>query len=233
MKLIDEIINSIEEEPADDVRVGLKYTAVRVNERIGLAYNLYSEFMYPLKSAGNLIGKNLTHLAKSWDFIEASIGCASINAILELKPNKYKKMEIFSYILKISEKYERIGIVGRFPFVDKIKEKEVFVFEKRPMPGVLPDTAEEELLPKCDLVIISRSAFVNKSLQRLLEISNGYTLVIGPTTPLTPILFEYGADLLAGVIVKDKKVLEIVSQGGGTKEFSSNVEDVVIGIGTK
>ena len=225
MKLIDEIINSIEPEPADDVRVGLKYTAVRINERIGLAYNLYSEFMHPLKSAGNLTGKNLTHLAKSWDFIEASIGCASINAILE--PPKYKKMEIFSYILKISEKYERIGIVGRFPFVDKIKEKEVFVFEKRPMLGVLPDAAEEELLPKCDLVIISGSAFVNKSLQRLLEISNGYTLVIGPTTPLTPILFEYGADLLAGAIVKNKKVLEIVSQGGGTKEFSSNVEDVV------
>jgi hypothetical protein len=134
--------------------------------------------------------------------------------------------------MKISADYERIGIVGRFPFVgelkSKVKGKEIYVFERKPIPGVLPDTAEEELVPKCDLVIISGSAFVNKSLQRLLEISNGYTLVIGPTTPLTPILFDYNADLLAGVLCKDEKVLEIVSQGGGTKEFGGAVEDVVM-----
>jgi hypothetical protein len=226
VKLIDEIINSIEPEPVNDVRVGLKYTAVEAKERIGLAYNFSDSFMPPLKQAGRLIGKNLIQLTKSWNFIEASIGCASINALL--KPKGYKKMNIFNYILKISTDYKRIGIVGRFPFIDKIKKRKLFVFEKKPIEGVLPDTAEEELLPKCDLVIISGSTFVNKSLQRLLEISNGYTLVIGPTTPLTPILFEYGADLIAGVVAKNKKVLEIVSQGGGTKEFSGVVNDVVM-----
>ncbi|MDI6639265.1 MAG: DUF364 domain-containing protein, partial [Methanocellales archaeon] len=115
---------------------------------------------------------------------------------------------------------------GYFPFVEEIK-RDVFVFEKRPRHGVLPDTAEEELLPKCDLVVISGSTFVNKSLQRLLEISGGYTLVIGPTTPLTSILFDYGADVLAGVIVHDaEKALEIVSQGGGTPSLKSVVKFV-------
>jgi len=232
MSLTDEIINSIEAKPVDDVRVGLKYTAVEVKERIGLAYNFSNSFMEPLKSAGQLIWKDLTHLAKSWNFIEASIGCASINA--SLKPNRYKKMEIFGHILRLAEDYERIGIVGCFPFVGELKSKakakgkEVYVFERKPMRGVLPDAAEEELLPKCDLVIISGSTFVNKTLERLLEISEGYTLVIGPTTPLTPILFDHGADLLAGVLCKNEKALKIVSQGGGTKEFGNVVEDVVM-----
>jgi hypothetical protein len=226
VNLIDEIISSIGTESVADVRVGLKYTAVKVKERIGLAYNFSESFMPPLKNAGSLIGKELVNLASSWNFIEASIGCASINALL--KPKAYKKMNVFDYILKISTDYKRVGIVGRFPFIDKIKGRKVFVFEKKPLEGALPDTAEEELLPKCDLVIISGSTFVNKSLQRLLEISRGYTLVIGPTTPLTPILLECGADLIAGVIAKDKKVLEIVSQGGGTKEFSKVVKNVVM-----
>ncbi len=225
--LIDEIIDSIEPKPAEDVRVGLKYTAVKINGKIGLAYNFCSQFSPPLRNAGTLLGKPTIELARSWDFTEASIGCASINA--SLKPGKLTKREIFAHILKISEDYEKIGVVGLFPFVGELKRRgNVYLFERKPVAGALPDTAVETLLPRCDLVIISGSTFVNKTLERLLEISEGYTLVIGPTTPLSPTLLERGADLLAGVMVKRKKALEIVSQGGGTREFSGAVEDVVM-----
>ena len=104
----------------------------------------------------------------------------------------------------------------------------VYLFERKPVAGALPDTAVETLLPKCDLVIISGSTLVNKTLERLLEISEGYTLAFFLSPPLSPILLERGADLLAGVIVKDGKALEIVSQGGGTREFSDVTEDVVM-----
>jgi len=220
MKLTDDILNSINEEPADDIRVGLKYTAVQIGDRVGLAYT-FSEFNSPLENVGNLIGTNTLPLAKSWNLTEASIGVASINALLT--PIDYKVMNIFDRILAIARDYDKIGIVGRFPFIDSL-DKDAFVFERRPMHGTLPDTAAEALLPKCDLVVISGSAFVNKTLQRLLEISKGYTFVIGPTTPLTPILFEYGADVLAGVQVHDKKALEIVSQGGGTPDLKGVAE---------
>ncbi|MDI6859042.1 MAG: DUF364 domain-containing protein [Methanocellales archaeon] len=221
--LVDDIINSIDEETPDDIRVGLKYTAVQIKDRVGLAYT-FPEFSSPPKNVGNLIGTNTLQLAKSWNLTEASIGTASINALL--KPKNYKVVNIFDRILAIAQNYDKIGIVGHFPFIDSL-DKDAFVFERRPMHGALPDTAAEALLPKCDLVVISGSTLVNKSLQRLLEISGGYTLVIGPTTPLTPILFDYGADVLAGVIVHDaEKALEIVSQGGGTPSLKSVVKFV-------
>ena len=140
-------------------------------------------------------------------------------------------MNIVDRILAIAHNYDKIGVVGRFPFIDSLG-KDVFVFERRPMQGELPDTAAETLLPKCDLIVISGSTFVNKTLQRLLELSNGYTFVIGPTTPLTPILLEYGADVIAGAIVNDaEKALEIVSQGGGTPSLKSAVKFVCMGTG--
>ena len=226
MQLIDDILSSIEEGPADDIRVGLKYTAVRIRDRVGLAY-AFPEFRSPPKNAGNLLGTNTLPLAKSWSITEASIGTASINALL--KPRNYKVMNIVDHILAIAHNYDKIGVVGRFPFIDSLG-KDVFVFERRPMQGELPDTAAETLLPKCDLIVISGSAFVNKTLQRLLELSNGYTFVIGPTTPLTPILLEYGADIIAGAIVNDaEKALEIVSQGGGTPSLKSVVKFVCMG----
>ncbi len=226
MNLIDDILSSIDEESAADIRVGLRYTAVRIRDRVGLAYT-FPEFSSPPKNVGHLIGTNTLSLAKSWNLTEASIGTASINALL--KPRNYKVMNIVHHILSIAQNYDKIGVVGRFPFIDSIG-KDAFVFERRPIHGTLPDTAAEALLPKCDLVIVSGSTFVNKTLQRLLEISNGYTFVIGPTTPLTPILLEYGADVLAGVIVQDvKNALEVVSQGGGTPDLKSVFKFVYMG----
>jgi uncharacterized protein (DUF4213/DUF364 family) len=226
MDLMEEIMSSIDEEPADDIRVGLKYTAVRIRDRVGLAYT-FPEFSPPPKNVGDLTGTNALSLAKSWNITEASIGTASINALL--KPRNYEVMNVSDHILAIAQSYDKIGIVGRFPFIDSLG-KDVFVFERRPMQGELPDTAAETLLPKCDLIVISGSAFVNKTLQRLLELSNGYTFVIGPTTPLTPLLLEYGADVIAGAIVHDaEKALEIVSQGGGTRSLKSVVKFVCMG----
>ncbi|MFC1786552.1 Rossmann-like domain-containing protein [Halobacteriota archaeon] len=226
MELIDDILKSIDAETSDDIRAGLKYTAVRIEDRVGLAY-AFSDFHSPPKNVGNLLGTNTLPFAKSWNITEASIGIASINALL--KPRNYKVMNIVDRILAIAHNYDKIGVVGRFPFIDSLG-KDVFVFERRPMHGALPDTAAETLLPKCDLIVISGSTFVNKTLQRLLELSDGYTFVIGPTTPLTPILLEYGADVIAGAIVNDaEKALEIVSQGGGTPNLKSVVEFVCMG----
>ncbi|MDI6916515.1 MAG: DUF364 domain-containing protein [Thermoplasmatales archaeon] len=223
MKLIDEIISSLETKPAGDIRVGLKYTGVEIDGKIGLAYTFPEHAKAP-KDVGNLIGKNITKLAHSWNLTEASIGVAGINALI--KPAKYKEIEIFEHILRIADNYEKIGVVGYFkPLIEKLpKDKEVFVFEKKSYCGLLPEEAEEDIIPKCDLVIISGSTFVNKTIERLLELSQGYTMIIGPTTILSPVLFDYNVDALAGVLVTEpEKVLRIVSQGGGRREL----EDVI------
>jgi len=129
-----------------------------------------------------------------------------------------------------AKRHKAIGVVGQFPFIESMKKvnDNVLVFERRIIKGCLPACAEEDLLPKCDLSIISGSAFVNKTLERLLEISNGYTIVIGPTTPLSPVLFEFGADAIAGVLSNNSNILRVVSEGGGTHDFKPMVTDVFI-----
>ena len=226
MKLLNEIIGSLETKLAEDIRVGLKYTGVEIDGKVGLAYT-FPEYAKPPSNVGNLIGKDVTKLVYSWNLTEASIGVAGINALV--KPKEYKEIEIFEHILKIAEKHESIGVVGYFkPLIEKLpKDKQIFVFEKKLYYGFLPDTAEEEIIPKCDLVIITGSTFVNKTIERLLELSNGYTMIIGPTAILSPVLFDYGADALAGVIVtKPQKALEIVSQGGGRRNLDNVIKFV-------
>ena len=228
MKLIEEILKEIQDAPIDDVRIGLKYTAVKIGNRIGLAHTM-SDLKDTPRDVGKLVGMKLTSLVHSWNLTEAGIGAAAINA--QLKPKYYKKINIFKHVLNIFKKYEDIGIIGKFPFIESMKNNKnnIYVFEHKPVTGCLPASATEYLLPKCDLVIISGTTIINKTLERLLEISNGYTIVIGPTTPLSSVLFEFGADLIAGVIANNgykNNLLNIVSQGGGTRDFQSVVENV-------
>ena len=68
--------------------------------------------------------------------------------------------------------------------------------------GDYPDSAAEYILPECDYVFITGSAFVNKTAPRLLELSReSFNVVLGPSTPLAPVLLEdYGVSQVTGMV---------------------------------
>jgi uncharacterized protein (DUF4213/DUF364 family) len=62
---------------------------------------------------------------------------------------------------------------------------------------------------------LTGTSFVNHTVDRLLYLSkNSFVVIVGPTTPLLPVLFDYGVDILAGVkIVEPDKTIRSISQG--------------------
>lgn len=227
MKLIDRVLSEINDEPNDDIQIGSTFVGVKIGSRIGVAHRVDDGEKY-FGMVENYRGLKVAELIYSDDPLEAAIGTAAINA--QLKPKNVKHYNVFEKILEFAPKYSRIGIVGKFPIIDQLKEQgcDIYAFEKKELPGFLPADMTSELLPKCDLSIITGTAFVNKTLEPLLELSNGYTMVIGPTTPLSTALFDFGVDVLAGIIAKDDGVLDVITKGGGTREFKKFVEKIYI-----
>lgn len=227
MGLIEDVLKEIEDKPIDDVRIGSAFVGVMVLSRIGVAHRV-DEGYKNIKNYENLKGKKVAKLIYSNDLIELAIATAAINA--QLKPNNVKKGNIFKKILEIADKFDTIGIVGKFPIITQLEDLDCkfYAFEKKPFPGFLPVEKEKELLPKCDLIIITGTSFVNKTLEDLLGLCNGYTMLVGPTTPVTDVLFDYGIDVLAGVSSNSAKLLDIIEKGGGTKEFKKFVETIYI-----
>lgn len=92
--------------------------------------------------------------------------------------------------------------------------------------------ASEELLPNASVVIITGTAIANGTIDRLLELSRGarYIALIGPSATVVPNpLFERGVSAIAGVIAVDsERVMQIVSEGGGTPQLKAAVKFVVI-----
>ena len=61
----------------------------------------------------------------------------------------------------------------------------------------------------------------NGTLEKLLALcrSDARVMLLGPSTPLSPVLFDYGIDLLAGSVVERiGPVLRAVSQGGNFRQ---------------
>ncbi len=226
MGIITDILQQIPDERADIVTAGSRTVAVKVEHRIGVAHRHF-RWNGPIEGA-EYTGRRLTTLVCSENLTEKAVGAAAINA--QLRPTCYQRIEVFSHILAIAENYHRISVVGYFPFVgtlqNNVGSENLFVFDLRDIDGCLPVDQQEDIIPSCDLVVISGSAFANGTLEHLLELSQGYTMVIGPTTPISEVLFDYGVDIIAGIMTTREDILGIIANHGGTKEFKHLVENV-------
>jgi uncharacterized protein (DUF4213/DUF364 family) len=134
-------------------------------------------------------------LAASSDPSKAGLGVAALNAVLveHLEPAPFHPYSIPRAGGKT------VGLVGEFGFMGQLKALagEVIVVEKG-------DAAR--VFPGIDIAIISGSCIIDHSLEDLLEASRScYTIVFGPSTPLSPLLFDYGADQIVGVTVEDRE----------------------------
>jgi uncharacterized protein (DUF4213/DUF364 family) len=113
---------------------------------------------------------------------------------------------------------KKVAVVGHFPFIPKLRQisAKCWVLEKRPRPGDIPACAASEVIPQADVVAITGTALINGTMGELLRLCrrDSLVMVLGPTTPLTPLWFAYGVDVVSGSQVTDvPKVLRFVSEG--------------------
>jgi uncharacterized protein (DUF4213/DUF364 family) len=235
-ELIKETGADLEGKQIADLRIGLGYTVVRLDSgETGLAGTLRYDLPRGcslLDRAGDFEGtraKEAAELLTRPDPLLAAIGLATINAVLnrDQESNTDSPLEALSITAGDS-----VGMVGNFaPLMDPIKQRteELYVFEREPSSGeeIYPDWAVNSLLPECDVAIISSTTLMNGTLEHLFELSPERTALLGPSTPMTELLEDYGVSHLFGSVVrKPEAIIEIVSQAGGTRNFGEAVEKI-------
>jgi uncharacterized protein (DUF4213/DUF364 family) len=170
-----------------------------------------------LKSAGELI-----ELAHSSSMLEASIGVAALNALLEVDESQAIELNAAEVLVEHGRD-RHVALVGHFPFIPRLRKAagQLWVLEQQPADDEYPAEAAAELLPRADLVAITGTALINGTLESLLGYcrSGSTVVVLGPSTPLSPVLFDYGVDILSGTRVMDEEaVLRTVGQGASFRQ---------------
>jgi uncharacterized protein (DUF4213/DUF364 family) len=221
MKILDELIASIRDDRVvEDVHVCVFWTAV-VTKSCGLASTLHEG--HPIhkivRNPGKLRGKSgleLAEYAKSDRLLEAAIGMAAINSLIDIDETRCIEKNALDVLAEKGVDKD-IAIVGHFPWIPRLKgiARRLFVIEQRPREGDLPAEASEEILPRVDIVGLTGTSFINHTIERLLDLSRGkFVVMIGPTSPLSPVLFDYGVDVIGGSqIVDPKKTIRSISEG--------------------
>ncbi|MDY6844491.1 MAG: DUF364 domain-containing protein [Thermodesulfobacteriota bacterium] len=203
-------------------------TAV-VSRDCGLASTVKDEdvphLSQTVSDVGNLTGKTaleLAEYAKSDDLLAASIGVAAINSLIIADEKRCVEKNAYE-ILEERGRGKNVGVVGHFPFIPKLREvsRNLWVFEKKPRDEDLPEQDALHILPQCDVIGITGTTLINHTLEDLLPLcKDGFVVLIGPTTPLTPVLFDYGIDVISGTRVVDQKVvLRYISQGANFRQI--------------
>jgi len=192
-----------------------------LSKHCGLASTFHEPHPYhrPVRNAGDLTGLSaleLARYARSDNVLEASIGMAAINSLIDIDEARCVKENALD-VLARKGRGNNIAIVGRFPWTPKLRTvaKTLWVIEQSPRQGELPAEAAEEVLPQADVVGLTGTSFINHTVDRLLDLSkNSFVVILGPTTPLSPVLFDYGVDVLAGVkVVEPDRMIRFINQG--------------------
>lgn len=153
--------------------------------------------------------RELAEYARSKNAVESSIGVAAINSLLGVPVGAVRGLN-GKHVLMSRAHGRRVALVGHFPFVPELGTvaEKLWVLELRPEPGDYPADAAPELLPQADVVAITGSTIVNGTLDGLLALArpDAFVILMGPSTPLSPVLFDHGVDVVAGAVIGDESL---------------------------
>jgi uncharacterized protein len=237
MELLEQLANSTLPGKVLDIQVGLFRTAVVVETRFGIQCGLAATLVSPqlehcrespIRQAGwlhTLSSKDLVDLVHSGRITEVSIGLAAINALL---PPLQKDCKVWEengeeYIFREGFR-KRVVVVGHFPFVEQLPKyaSQSWVLELEPKPGDLPASAASEVLPQAEIVAITATTLINGTFDGLIPYCQPgcEVMLLGPSTPLSPVLFDHGLTLLSGTIVDNPRhVVDGISQGANLRQL--------------
>lgn len=218
--------------PVREVLMGAFWTAVVLETdpvRCGLASTLRGGGKHkgpPIPEAGDLLSHSARELAewlRSSETLRASIGMAAYNALFEPDGSSWVELNASQVILEQGAG-RRVAVIGHFPFVEEVRRaaETCWVLELDPGPGDVHADRADELLPQADVVAMTSTSLINHTFDDLIPLCRDDALVImlGPSTPLTPVVFDTGVDVLSGTLVEDaERTLQSIAQGATFRQI--------------
>lgn len=213
MEILEQLIRETEDREISAAHIGFFTTAVVSSgaggERCGLASTLRGGICSgSVSNAGALAGlpvKELARRALCGGGVEASLGMAAINSALPTV--EYETLNAEELIAERA-KGKNVAVIGHFPFTERLRAlaANLWVLELEPKDALdLPPARKAELLPRADVVAVTALTLINGTFSGVLTQcrSGAFKILLGPSAPLSPVLFGHGLDAVGGTRVED------------------------------
>lgn len=241
MPILDALLEQVAENARAarplDIHIGMYWTLVSVElegkRRAGISSTLHGGDddhhhgkRDPVRDAGSLLEysvADLVGLAQSESLLEASVGLATLNALLDVDVKTCVELNAADVIAEQGAG-KRVAIIGHFPFTPRIREiaGTLWVLELNPGEGDVPAARAPELLPQADVVALTGTSLLNHTFDELITLCRpeSYVVVLGGTTPLSPLLFASDVDAISGTHIVNPVAARLsISQGATFRQI--------------
>jgi uncharacterized protein (DUF4213/DUF364 family) len=228
--LYDTLTRDIPDLAVDEILSGRRRVMVRSGGRVGVAVKLEGIEDHKIL-AGDTRSLSLRELAggvRSWNSAEASLGMAAVNAYWNYPEHPavnraMKKPDADAFTLyRDAAAGKKVAVIGHFHHLEQtlMDVCDLSILERRPQAGDYPDPACEYLLPQQDMIFATGVTFINKTIKRLLELSAHCGMIlVGPSVPLCPGLFNFNVRDIQGFVVTDPDRCREAINGGACRIF--------------
>ncbi|MBC2715467.1 MAG: DUF364 domain-containing protein [Desulfobacteraceae bacterium] len=239
-KISDHLSESAKQHRIKDIRIGLGYTAVMLdNGQVGLAYTPHRDMpagctlMPNFQPQKNISADALLEMITSDNKVKTAIGLATANALINFNSNDYTSGDVLESNPLQPE--DCVGMVGNFaPLTASIRKKaaKLIIFEQidQQKGDLIPSGEIEKHLPECTVAVITATSIINHSFDRIIQaaVNCREIIILGASTPLIPDVFsKTPVTCLSGVIVTDsEEILRIISFGGGMRMFKNCIKKI-------
>lgn len=211
-RLLEEIVFSVAgmpDAPVKDIVLGSHLLAITsahtgLCTRMGRHGQHVQEAAPPVPESAQELASLLLHPPSDLPEI-TGYAMAAINSLLPV-PEHTVPLKAQDLIRKKGEG-KNVAVIGHFSFVEKMGPEfhNLWVLEIHPRPGDIPAEAAAELVPRADVVALTATTLLNGTCSDILGLlhKDVFTIMIGPSTPFAPCLFDWGIDALAGCRVVD------------------------------
>lgn len=202
------------------VMVTFNWTVVRAGDLCGIARSPArgTEGARSIRPDAGFAGYELRDLAQllcSLDPLARSVGLAAVNAYWNRAETPGQSAN--GGFQAIAPPGDGVVIIGGFRGVQR-RLPDARIVEREPKPGDIPAAEAAPALRAARLLAITGQTLMNASLDPLLRSAGAgpRKLLVGPSVPLCPLLFDHGLDALSAAIVTDPDAAERFACETGT-----------------
>ncbi|MBW1979940.1 MAG: hypothetical protein JRJ12_01855 [Deltaproteobacteria bacterium] len=213
MEVLEQLLNQLAyDEPVTALHLGGHLLAVQ-SRKVGLAANLCrldkSTLAQVQQKLADFVGRSAREVASlvlDNDLLLAGLGMAALNSLLTAPLTGPRKVNAKDIIAAEAAGRDLV-FVGHFPFVNSFRPlvRQMWVMEKNPLPGDLTEEEGYRVLGRADVVAMSGSCLINHTFTRIMSCCKpeSFKIMLGPSTPLTSMLLDFGLQAVCGSLVED------------------------------
>jgi uncharacterized protein (DUF4213/DUF364 family) len=247
-RIYQQALPSLEGKRVTEVRIGLGLLAVELDDgSLAVSYVLRDEL--PPGCAVIPADTPLSGIAASemaaWAFNEppnplfTSLGVAVLNSVVDPAAIERRSRDMLAELIFQDDQIAMVGYIEPMAhFLKSRTAKELIIFDRsrEQLGDVYPESRQRELLPRCDVLLVTGTTLLNRSLDAILQYATNAreVILVGTSTPLYPAAFrDTKVTQLAGALWRQEHreaIFSAISEGRGMRALSTYGKKVYLAV---